>query len=205
MGAELTNAFFLVVSLAGSLGAAWLYRMAKCPANATPAAPLRSISARLSRRIWLALFWANVVVLALGVSFAAYRYALHNATLGAQVQIEAFGPLVARVETLHGHANGVPPGYAVWIVVRSRASNRFYPQEPVEMYDDGMWRARVVFGNEADAGKQFDLFVVIADLLAETTFKDYLARARNNSYVAGLAVIPSTARVLATMSVRRQD
>jgi hypothetical protein len=158
---------------------------------------------RLGLRIWQVVLWVSVFLLIGNGGILAYRFATRQAMLGAQAHLSPLGDHVEMLQKVQYTAENIPAGYSIWVVVRSRASNRFYPQEPASALADGLWEAYVVFGNSSDAGKQFDVFVVLADPLASATFNNYLSEARGRADVEGLRQLPYSTRVLEGTSVER--
>jgi hypothetical protein len=162
-----------------------------------------SSGTRLSRRTWLVVLWVNAFVLVGDGGMLVYGFVTRQVMLGAQAHVLPLDDHVGMTQEVRGTAKNVPDGYSIWVVVRSRDSNRFYPQEPASVSSDGFWEDSVVFGNQSDSSKYFDVFVVLVDPLASAAFKNYLSEARGRTDGEGLRQLPNTIRVLDKVSVQR--
>ena len=85
------------------------------------------------------------------------------------------GSYVGTTQLVSGTSQNIPAGYEIRVMIYSQGIDRYYPQDkPADIGINGDWTKYVFIGNESDAGKQFDIVVMLADEKAQEYLDDYI-------------------------------
>ncbi len=113
--------------------------------------------------------------------------------------------LIDRIENIQGTSRNIPDGYQMWLVIFSKDVGKFYPQEdPILVGPNEMWSKKCYIGSDRDAGKDFELMVVLADPSANSVFLDYIEESELAGKWPGLNGLPEGADVYAKVNVIRR-
>jgi uncharacterized lipoprotein YmbA len=81
----------------------------------------------------------------------------------------------------------------LWVIVHPQGADRYYPQRPAEMREDGSWFVMAHFGQNTleEGGKAFDIFVYLADSQADQVLREYVKKADETGIWPGVLSLPS--------------
>jgi hypothetical protein len=144
-----------------------------------------------------------VVVLVLGAGLLA-GWLLWDRT--ERIDAPPDGAVVARAVTVRGSVAPLSSAPA-YLVVADRAVGRYYPQGPAALATGlvGRFDQQVFLGDDAAAGREFELMLLRADAAAAETLDRYLADASSAGSWPGLATLPPGAEVLDVVRVVRHQ
>jgi len=108
-------------------------------------------------------------------------------------------------EMARGTSQLVPDGHVIWVVLFPQITGRYYPQnDPAVIEATGNWSSSVCIGVEGDVGLKFDILAVVADEAAQSSFRAYLADAKDRKDWPGLERLPEGATVYHRITVTRK-
>jgi len=110
-----------------------------------------------------------------------------------------------RIEMIQGTSRNIPDEHQMWLVIFSKDIGKFYPQEnPILAGSNGMWSKKCYVGSERDAGRDFELMVVLADPIANSVFLDYIEESESTGKWPGMNRLPEGAEIHAKVNVIRR-
>ena len=117
----------------------------------------------------------------------------------------AEGDSIAADVVVKGTSKNIPDDRKIWLVIFCHPARRFYPQDsPVDKQVGGDWSSRCYIGIEEDAGKRFDIILILADEEIERLFNGYLRNAKAKRDWCGLEEIPEHKEVYQRITVTRK-
>ena len=100
-----------------------------------------------------------------------------------------------------GNYKGIPAGQTLWVAVAPFSTPIYYPQQdPAIIQPNGTWTSLTFVGSAADAGKAFDILLVLVNQPGKQAFTDYLAGNLQN----GLNGLPPGVTIVDKVTVWRK-
>lgn len=113
--------------------------------------------------------------------------------------------LVDRIEIVQDTSRNISGDHQMWLVIFSKDVGKFYPQEnPILAGSNGMWSKKCYIGSDQDAGRDFELMVVLADPIANSGFLDYLEESESAGRWPGMSRLPESAQIYTKVRVTRR-
>ena len=82
---------------------------------------------------------------------------------------------------VQGTSQNIPTGQVIWVIVHQ--GSLYYPMpNPAIIQNNGEWSSATIIGGKSDTGKQFDIYVVLANQTAQDQFNTY----NTNSKIQGI-------------------
>jgi hypothetical protein len=106
-------------------------------------------------------------------------------------------------ENITGTAINIPDGQQLWIAIYPQNANKYYPQNPVDVQNDGSWTLPVQFGQPENVGVKYDLYAVLADKNAQKEFNDYLDNCIKTNSWPGMRELPNGTSQIIKLTVIR--
>jgi hypothetical protein len=111
---------------------------------------------------------------------------------------------VPKATPMRGTATNLARDQMIWVFTVNPRDPHMNPQpQAAVVQPDGGWSSTAFVGSDGDAGKQFQIFVVVADPGAVNAIKTYLSNANQTGHYPGLAALPDGAREYDRISVVR--
>lgn len=150
------------------------------------------------------LIWASVFLLIANFVVLGWR-SWDNSTTEVKITEPTAGSPIELREVVKGTSRKIPAGQIIWVVIYSQAVGRYYPQnDPADVQANGAWASLCYLGVDQDAGKKFDIIVVLANKEAQDAFKAYLTKARDQKTWPGLEKIPDPGVIYDRVTVVRK-
>ncbi len=120
-----------------------------------------------------------------------------------EITIDSTSNTVDIKEDMSGIAKNIPEGDEIWIFVHPHTVNKYYPERSSAVIQNGEWSLSVGIGSENDAGKEFDIIVVLADTNAQEEINTYFAECEKTGEWPGMDNIPDSAKEYDRIAVTR--
>lgn len=106
-------------------------------------------------------------------------------------------------DNIAGIVKNIPDGQQLWIVIYPQTALKYYPQNLVDVQNDGSWVLPVQFGEAKDVGTKFDIVAVLAGKNAQKEFNNYIDACAKTTLWPGINTLPDGAEEYVRVTVTR--
>ena len=104
-------------------------------------------------------------------------------------------------QQVKGNYKEIPAGLTLWVVVAPFRKQIYFPQQnPAILQPNGTWSSLTFVGSTPDAGRGFDILLVLVDQRGQLAFDQYLVGSNQN----GLNGLPAGATIVDKVTVWRK-
>ena len=144
--------------------------------------------------------WLGLLVMALDLGWLG-GYWLAEVERPIHITAPFNDQMVNLRQQVLGSYKQIPAGQTLWVVVAPFSTSQYFPQQsPAVIQPNGTWSSLTFIGSPADAGRAFDIFLVLANQQGQQALMAYLAGQTQN----GLSNLPPGATVVDKVTVWRK-
>jgi hypothetical protein len=154
-------------------------------------------------KIIVAIIGAAGIIIAALITSGSVNEVFRNLSKTAEIRITyPNSDPVQMKDTIIGTAKNIPDGQQLWIAIYPQG-DKFYPQNPIDVQNDGSWSLPVQFGEAQNVGAKFDIYAVLADKNAQKTLNNYTDESRNANSWKGMSELPDGTKTITKLTVAR--
>jgi len=164
----------------------------------------------MDKEIKIAIISAIAVIIAAIIQSGFFNNVTEEPTPKPTSDIRITHPsdsaMVNMTEIMIGNATNIPEDQKLWITIYPQTAHKYYPQNPVNIQNDGSWRLSIQFGGENNVGEKFDIVAVLADKNAQKVLNDYMEASAKAKFWKGMEELPDgTTEIIKFTVTRRQS
>jgi hypothetical protein len=147
-----------------------------------------------------AVTWLGLLFMALDLGWLG-GYWLAEVERPIHIAAPLNDQMVSLRQQVSGSYKEIPAGQTLWVVVAPFSASQYVPQQsPAVIQPNGTWSSLTFIGSPADAGRAFDVFLVLANQQGQQAFAAYLA----GQAQTGLRGLPPGATIVDKVTVWRK-
>jgi len=204
-GIDITQILVALISTTGAVLCAVVGKKAEDAKRREKAEERRVEKPPRSLSKWAIGMWVCIAVIVMNSSLFWWRRLRPRPTTDVAITYPINHARVDQTETVRGTSQELSAEQVIWVVIFAQEVGRYYPQNrPADIEAGNRWSSIVYIGQQADAGKRFDILAVVANAEAQDAFNVYLADARDRSDWPGLEALPEGAVIYDRITVTRR-
>ena len=150
--------------------------------------------------IFRAIQWLGIIILVLDLGWLG-GYWLSEIERPLHITSPFNDQVINLRQQVKGNYKELSGGQMLWVVVAPFHTSNYYPQQnPAILQPDGTWSSLTFVGSAGDAGRAFDILLVLVDAQGQQAFNNYLSDTNQH----GLNGLPPGVTIVDKVTVWRK-